>query len=181
MTIKKKKHVYKAGDRVRIVNPELFVRCGYPLTFDDAKAFFEYDKEKMESIRNFVAQICGNKDPHKIKHYNMDRIVSALAYTKVKLEGFGGLERTIYTKRKEEFLNKEYIVHDKFVVRTGTYYGPSNSYTYSPWYGSEEDYEPGGLDNIQSHVILKLAEPDCWFVETDTPAIEEKHVEPVSD
>ena len=32
---KKKEQVIRIGDRIKVINPEIFMRCGYPLTIQD--------------------------------------------------------------------------------------------------------------------------------------------------
>ena len=165
--MKKKDNIVRVGDIVKIITPEFFVSCGYPLTYQDACVTM---KEKYEDeIHNFLYKIKFRPAPlsHKLfgielnisgnkqDDYTVGKIINALAYEYVRAEGFGGDEKKIYTIRKEELVRKEFLVTDKKVRNTGTYYPSSGGF--DSWSG-EYDYECGGLANNKSHIILSLCE-----------------------
>lgn len=41
----KEKVVYRYGDKVRVVNPEFFIRCGYPKTIESESDVVYQEKE----------------------------------------------------------------------------------------------------------------------------------------
>lgn len=69
----------------------------------------------------------------------------------VRHRNFGGKSRQIYTEIGE-LLNRTAEVYGRRVVKTGTYYGPSGGYDS---YSGEYDYEPGGLTDRKTHVLLR--------------------------
>jgi hypothetical protein len=170
----KKKEVFRPYDLIRIVNPEFFVRVGYP--FDKEYAIENLiSKEEKSTLRQLLgyAAIYSVKERRVEKTYS--EMLDRLAYHKLQLAGFGGSSRKIFTKRKEEFLGKEVQVLTKRVVQTGIreYYSD---------YDPEEDRGGGyyGLANQESHVLLEIntydrdeiiSGPYLW--------IEEKNVEKI--
>jgi hypothetical protein len=185
----KKDNIIRVGDCVRIIEPHIFVRCGYPLSFEDAVKVVEekYQKEvdsMLEKIgfREFYDMtILGETVKMKMKSDGRgtteDKIIRALAYEYVSREGFGGKERKIYTDYKEELKGKEYTVTRKFVKKTGTYFPPSEEY-HSYYDYSEYEYEPGGLVNEQTHVMLDLYE-GYTFTDEHTITIEKCYVKKI--
>jgi hypothetical protein len=154
-----KKHVYKVGDRIRIVNSRFIKRVGYPLHCNDlVQEFLEHPKlgEAMELLGISARSAWIDKD-----------FAYGCAKAAVRARGWGGKERQIHyydTIPKEEsgliivgdanmlpdYTGQETEVLRKYTRMTGTYYPPSGGYSYDGDY----DYEPGGLDNAKAHVIL---------------------------
>ena len=176
--MKKKDNIIRVGDIVRVINPEFFVRCGYPLDFYSAK---DIVRQKFSThIAQFMSEIgfrsaptnpvfkFYTKEESDNKDYTVEKIISALAYEYVAKKGFGGKEKKIYTNRKEEYLNKEFRVIEKKVRCTGTYYPSSGGY--DSWSG-DYDYECGGLDGGGTHIILTVEE----FVRLNNGEIETIH------
>lgn len=167
----------KVGDLVRIVNPQIFVRCGYPLCVKDV----------MESIDQNIAidaikRLTGIPDqrPFKITS-KVERAIrdinKGLAYALMLSKGFGGSERKIYTREEPSHLNAIVKVESKRQVVTGTRYpgcGPG-------YYGDEA--EGPSLENQQRHTLLKFwpvtFEAVLLSDSTDYLEIEQIHVEKV--
>jgi hypothetical protein len=174
-----KRVVYHVDDIVRVVNPEVVVRVGYPLTKGMAQdaAIKEYD----ERIHAFMASVSPEPDQFTVhgsdpRLYN--DLVNALASYWLRLQGYGGKERKIYTETDERIRNTTgWRVLSKRTVKTGTY----SSGGYSGGWDGEPDYLPPCLSNEQSHILLTL-EPtnpeinDPWSIE-----IEAVNVERMSD
>ncbi len=151
------------GSNVTITNPFRIIRVGYPISTNDAieyvKANMSEDIKKLflstDSVKPLVlgheldfvktALIWPPINRTLSKAYN--RIVKELAYVYLSNVGFGGKERTIHTKEYPDYQGKVLVVADRKVVKTGHYYPPS---------GDSEDWYPGGLSNIKTHVLLKL-------------------------
>ncbi|WP_372395228.1 hypothetical protein ABMY26_07095 (plasmid) [Azospirillum sp. HJ39] len=136
-----KKNVIRVGDKVRILDPRLFIRCGYPLCHKDVMADLE---ENRSADVQAVAEKFGIAGQGVVR----DRLVSALAYGILRSKRFGGYERSIHlTDPRDHLGGLVATVADKAVVVTGSYFPPS---------GHCDDYDPGGLDGAKSHVILTL-------------------------
>jgi hypothetical protein len=143
-----KKHVYRIGDIVEIVKPSIFVRCGY--RFDK-----EYAKKHLitESDRVLINQLLKDAVEEYRFHTQVDNtkeeILDRLAYYKLRVNGFGGPNRQIFTEDKPSLLNKTATVMAKKYVKTGV-----RDHGYTDYWG---EYSPPSLMNEKTHVILKLA------------------------
>jgi hypothetical protein len=149
-----KPHVYRVDDRIRIVTPKFVARVGYPLSWVDVKDEIEANPNLDEAMR--LLGIVTSK-------WSAQRdFVCGAAKALVRQRGFGGNERAIhYLADTSHFEGREAIVFAKRCVRTGTYFPPS---------GHDDWYEPGGLDNAKTHVLLS----------TPYGEIEACNVEPLS-
>ena len=167
-----KKDIIRQGDRVRIINPEFFIRCGYENYHAAVKERIE--KEYGQKILEFIYEwekslitgppiLCQVKPPlvsmgsfdefGKLnKPYSYDKIISALAYDLVGRLKKTGAERKIFTVRLEEYKDRTFPVYGSFMCMTGFYDPPWSGQDY--W--GEWDYRPGGLDKAKSHKILDL-------------------------
>lgn len=170
-----KKHVYRVGDKVRILRPNWIARVGYPLIWTDLIDEVEADPRTAAAM---TALGFGGFEPNifNLKAKFDKQFVRAVAMLRVEQRGFGGKERQlIYEKPLDPALSTvctavatgvfrmhttDYTgygmrVNSKRTVKTGTYYPPTGGRTYS--YDGEEDwYEPGGLLDAKTHVLLTL-------------------------
>lgn len=123
---KKKSHVYRVGDKVQIMENDVFVRCGFPLT----KADIRTDYEKMREVYNSIDEVCTKIFCDKNKpwytdgiwdHKIRDIMEKQLVFGILKAKNFGGNERKIYTEKIG--LNNLDVaeVISKKIVRTGVY------------------------------------------------------------
>ena len=158
---KKKDEIIRKGDVVRIINPEFFIRCGYPLAFSTVLAEVQekdskYQEKIDDLLRNFfvignakeVFKMTADKhDTSKIKY----QIESAIAYGLLKRREFGGNERKIYREKYVTITHRDWEVIGKKVVKTGI----RQTFT---------DFDPEGdpvrgapfLHKEQSHIILEI-------------------------
>lgn len=142
---RQRENVIRVGDMVEIVDPEFFVRCGYPKSVDDEARRIAI--EHTGSIRELLRK-CDCPDYTHLAGLKINRIAREIAHLSLRSYGYGGNTREIYTERNAERAGERYFVLRKKIVRTGKYY--------RSW-GNGEDYEPGGLDNQACHVILTLS------------------------
>lgn len=156
-------NIIRIGDKVKIVKPNFFVRCGYD---NNHKSACEYVKEKYcDLITKFILAF---EDAPKLYSMALSvkdiiesqlaaKIISAMAYERVGNLRESGMERKIFTRQEEIWLlrGRTFIVNGIFFCKTGTYYRPSGGY--DSWTG-EYDYDPGGLSNAKTHKILLLAD-----------------------
>lgn len=151
-TVQYPPQLIRVGDRVTVTKPEFVTRVGYPMSHADALEWVKKNKlsqlmdllnfDERPSLQEFFVQ----PYPYFEERYT-HRIVSALASLYLRHKGYGGKTRSIHTERRPSELGTQHVVTDKMTVKTGTYY-PSS--------GRGEDYEPGGLDNEKTHVLLCL-------------------------
>lgn len=149
-----KKTVYRVGDVVKIVEPKVFVRVGYPLTKEHAVEVTakEYD-EKIYAFMREASETPDDFTVHEADPRLYHDLVNALASYWLRLKRYGGKERQIYTETNESLRNTGgWRIFNKRVVKTGTYDpgGLVNTWGYEP------DYEPPHLANEKSHVLLGL-------------------------
>lgn len=151
-----RKSLIRVGDRVKITNPEIFQRVGYPNTKEDIIRN-EIKKEDIPYIEQFMnhfglAIVHIKNIFHKPDEDIFDRIVDAIAYGILRKKGYGGNARQIYTKYQEIYKNKEFVVTGRRVVNTGTYVHGGFEHDYD---GCPE-YTPAYLSHQKSHIIYKL-------------------------
>lgn len=150
-----KNNLIKSGDKVRIINPQIFVRCGYPLCIADVIKTID-----QKIIIDCLVQ-CGVGTFDQIEsvikfhpHHKMQRaykeISGGLALAIMISKRFGGSERKIYTDNRPELVGKIVRVESKRQVVTGDRYpgcGPG-------YYGDEA--EGPSLENQERHTLIKF-------------------------
>lgn len=163
-----KRVVYHVDNIVRIVEPAIVVRVGYPLTKNDALDAAE--KEYGEKIRAFMCEVSAAlpddpffNSPEYDPHLYGD-LLNAMSSRWLRVKGYGGKERKIYTEADERIKETTWRVLGKRTVKTGTY----NRGGYSGGWNGEPDYDPPYLANEQTHVLLAL-EPTT-FTLSDIPS-----------
>jgi len=142
-----RKHVYRVGDTIRIVQPLFVERVGYPKVWT---SYFEKYKTHPKLIEAMELLDLPNPGGRAQREF-----AEGAARAANRLAGFGGRERAIhhFTYDGYDYRGEVCEVLAKRVVRTGTYYPPSGGKTWTD-YGYEYDYENGGLDDAKSHVLL---------------------------
>ena len=191
--------IIRVDDIVRIDNPEMFIRCGYPLCINDMceeieKHFKNVIEDLIYSVSNgdeFVRR--DDRENHSDKwgtirpilHSNDDygRIYRELAYRRLQGKNFGGNERKVFTEKVESVRGKKARVVGIKFVKTGIRHNGYSGYDYS--YGNH-DYEPPYLSDEKTHKILQidLIEPveyGNWTEGIDNHRIEAIHVTKVHD
>ena len=138
------------GDKVKIINPQFFKRCGYPLSLEKAVDHVRdnYNKEivdLLKSITEIPETYYFKNIP--LNHYNKNNIIKEFALAYMKAKNYGGNTREIETFTAEEYTNLVFTVIDKKIVKTGIY---------SKSHGGLDDYNPPQLINQKSHIILYL-------------------------
>ncbi len=185
----KNKNRIKIGDYVRIDNPEMFIRCGYPLSLEDVRKEIKdnnfIDIEKFiismvygeDNVKDFnLNNVLSHKDTYLNQSKSSQAIINILAYEILRHRNFGGRERSIHTKTVEENRGKIFQVTGTKMCVTGNYVAGSCSQDY--WSG-EYDYEPPYLQNQKSHRILSVYIPIDKIIPygiTNDNMIEECHV-----
>jgi len=138
---------FRVGDTVRIVRPRFIKRVGYPLTFVDLREEFADHPQFTEAMRLLGFTDGAHEVPFRVKR----EIVDGLARGAVRARGWGGKERRIhYEDQPRDLTDYLTTVLAKRVRMTGDYYPPSGGQDMT----GEDWYEPGGLTNQRSHVIL---------------------------
>jgi hypothetical protein len=159
------KSILRVGDRVRIVNPTIFCRCGYEWNKQYVKDNIITPQQK-NALRDLMITFGIMNEGHidilddgHIKFIpdacvnEYDKLLDELAYAILKKNHFGGRERKIFTEYKPEFLNREGVVGVRKVYQTGTYERGLWCY---------DEYDPPFLGNLKAHVIFNV------FLDTPT-------------
>lgn len=183
-SMSKRPKAYQTYDRVRIVNPLIFVRCGYPLNKKRVRETL-ITPEQEEAVRVMLRKFDLYYDypieellttPSK-KDTVVEKILDVISGFLLLQHGFGGKERTIHTEERPELKGAILRVINKQVVKTGTYYAPSYTYDY---YNGGHEWEPGGLNDMKTHVILEgIIDDSTIWTDKDSIKIEQCHVERV--
>lgn len=156
----KKKNIIRVGDKVKVIIPDFFIRCGYPATVSSKSA--EILEQFEIPIQMLLEKLNIPKDSYvfdKVLH----KICNELAWGTLKIEGFGGNERQIFTKYNEHKLNKEFIVRKIKRVKTGFYSKGDNEYP--PYLSQEKTHKLLHLDNwngliIEEKNVIKIHEEE---------------------
>ena len=151
-------NIIRIGDIVKVINPEVFVRCGYPMTTEDAirNHMTKADSDKIDDLMQGLG-ICGSSNifpdsSDKLYENTFDKIVRALAYAIVGTKHCGGNERTIHTIHVPQITGHQYKVVDRKVVKTGTRIWEVD---YDYYHGGIESAY-GYLRNEKTHVIFTV-------------------------
>jgi len=162
--------IIRVGDYIRIITPQIFIRCGYPLS----------KKDVQEDVIKFFGKViedliysAGHGDKFIDRHENnifilgntMDEgngrnkkiyneIVDALAYRRLIYKGYGGNERSVNVEFHKEYINAKAQVVDIKHVISGIYNRGNASYFDS--YSGEYEYTPPYLSDTKTHKILGL-------------------------
>lgn len=153
---KKDPKIIRRGDMVKIIKPEFFVRCGYPMDFKDA---YEYvDRNHNDAIHRLINEIGDYKTGLSGKEFWFPtgvyrKVVRAFAYDYMKARKFGGNERKIYTKPVPAAGGKVFRVLGVRSVRTGIYTPGSPTRGYD---AVDDDFQPPFLREEKAHKILEL-------------------------
>jgi hypothetical protein len=159
----KRKNVIRVGDKVKIINPEVFVRTGYPLTTDMIKESHITNEQKQ--LLDKLMETTGNRkytlytDNINTEYDRLEHVFSTIL---LKSKGFGGNERKVHTETKPEYKDKIGAVISKRYVKVGTY----NSATSSKGYFDDYiEYEPAYLKNEKTVIIynVSIGERDTIF------------------
>lgn len=165
----KRKNIIRVGDFVTVVVPRVVERVGYPLSYYDAYEMVQQDPRYakiaaiIEGYPSPIDQQSNDLFSYEPKLYwRIDaKLRSLLAYQILQERGFGGKERKIHYRELSPFECTMYgsganklEVYSKRVVKTGTYISPSGGYDS---YNGEGWYEPGGLHNEQTHILVKTS------------------------
>ncbi len=156
--------VIRRGDLVRVIMPRFFVRCGYPLSFEQAVAevteqygdriiAFLRELDLTEDLRKTPQLFGGIKEVDPKDNRTFKKVARALAFDYVRAKGFGGRERRIYREYRPRYFNRLMRVDSVRFHATGEYYPPTGGY--DP-YSGEYDCDPGGLENQKQHKVLTV-------------------------
>ena len=193
-------HVYRRDDLVEIVNPVFVKRVGYPLEVREVAVQLHRTHRadiielinKIEPTRNIYVPDYGvpqlitdgplaglevtdgepmTDDRLPYDRHGYRKMLEGLALMLVRHQGFGGRERSLHTVEIPELAGKTFLVCSKCNVKTGTYYPPGGSY---------EDYEPGGLSDAKTHVLLDVL-AQTGQIHTNKLQIEACNVKPYKE
>lgn len=147
--------IIRKKDVVRVIKPEIFVRCGYPMDIaEEAKKILNEDRNKIyEFIQSMESFKSSAFEPNSYVQASIEKIAQELAWFRCKYKGFGGRQRTIHTQERLEIKGEKFIVLSTKMVTTGTYIPESH---YSDGWCSDQCYEPPELTNQKKHKIVEL-------------------------
>ena len=162
-----------------MVNPQVFVRCGYPLGISDGiqAITVSYGDEVNSMLRSISpAKSFSRCSDDRFRH-SYEKIMRELAVVWLKEQKFGSNERSIHTEEDTKVTEGNPLYEIKAIryVKTGTR-DPGGAYDYL----SPEDWEPPSLYNQKTHRILGLVDSgEIWS--TVLFEIEDIHVEKIKE
>lgn len=152
-----KAHIYRVGDKVRILRPRFVRRVGYPLVWHEVKDVQLYADPRIGSALRALGLHPASLEGLARGHDEIPRHLQiAFAKEFVAQNNFGGKERSIYYHPDGDpgwqmplnWTCGPAKVVGKRVVKTGTYYHGRID--------RDGDGEPGGLNDCKTHVLLCL-------------------------
>lgn len=176
-----KQHVYKPGDRVRILRPRLIMRVGYPLHYKELRAEAA-ELLQVISQNNGMSQL-GFRHSSYTRNPPKD-LVEGLTKALVLDRGYGGPERSIHyypigrpvpegdlwtmaiasdwtedyqLQPRMDPTGKIALVEAKYTRKTGTRVAGGSS---TDWESGHQEWENGYLENEKTHVILRTTYGD---------------------
>jgi len=184
-------NIIRVGDKVKIITPEMFVRCGYPLCVRDMAE--EVEKIFGDRIRDLMYSVGFDEfkkyeeiiriKPANKENRNYNKIVMELARIRLSKKKFGGDKRSVHTKFVEEMKGKELFVKDTQIVKGGIY---NKGWSSTDYWSGEVDYMPNYLSDQKTHKILTVSDykdeilPYGYRYE-DYDRIEAIHVEKIQE
>lgn len=158
----------KVGDKVRVVIPKMFIRCGYPLTGQIVYEKYTEEIARAVSACDIALQQAFNT-PIEVDGITLagssfssgyaSRLLekAAISY-KMEQLNWGGSSREVYQKEYPELRDVELTVVDKRRVQTGTRHDGYYRYSY---YG-DGDYGPPYLEIEKTYVVYKVDDSDLF-------------------
>lgn len=170
---KKKEDIIRIGDKVKIINPRIIDRVGYPKSVEDIIRN-EFTKEDADKVDGLISHLSGlprniftpyNKSYDLKREHLFDYIVRECAYIRLKRNGFGGNARTIHYKEiANDIKDLEFDVVGKKLAKTGTRVGGTPEY----FNGSYDiDAEGPSFNEEATHIILTVEWHDEKFIYGD--------------
>lgn len=160
------KNIIRIGDRVELIAPIRFIRCGYDLNFQDLKnKILSEDEALLEALalKYAEAKLDPNKRSRFVSKVSLTKMAGAFAYGLVGLNLKEGQVRRLFLEplfdSKDSLRlwqnpkkNEKATVTAIKYVKTGIYHGCIVRYSYY----EECDYEPAYLSKEKTHKVLKL-------------------------
>jgi hypothetical protein len=142
------------GDRIKIVSPLFFDRCGYDNNLKSHEAAIY--KDEWEKVVGFAESMGG------LSERAFEKIVRAIAYERVGKQKFEGAERKVFTCEMKDSVGVQAVVTSVSYVKTGIY---NNGH----YRGTEDgdEYEPAYLSKEKTHRILTIYSRDLPAIEID--------------
>lgn len=168
----KKEDIIRIGDKVKIINPRIIDRVGYPTSVEDIIRN-EFTKEDADKVDELITHLSGLKplNPYDKTWYYTKReylfnyIIRECAYIRLKRKGFGGNERSIHYKEiADELIHLEFVVVDKKLHKTGKRIAGSPAYFNGSY---DMDAEGPTFKEEATHIILTVEWQDKQFIYGD--------------
>lgn len=150
--------VIRPGDTVKIIDPRFVTRCGYPLCADDLMVEAEATlvEKGLVPVRQRNYRDGGLAERRRDEH----NFIRKYAVLLLRKKGWGGDMRSLHFIDMPEHKDLVVKVNGKRIVQTGERVGPTTSRS-SGWDGDDYDYDPGGLNDRKTHMLLSIRN-DSW-------------------
>lgn len=181
-----KKDVIRIGDTIRVLKPLWVKRVGYPLVWTDLIDEVQQDPRTRQALEVLgIYQPLQRREGDRLVFQSPNpneehprEFVRAVARLRVEQRRFGGNVRSIHYmplapedarldmlcthQPHHGYVGRKFEVTGKRVAKTGIRFAAG---------GSGEDWEPGGLENCRTHILLKTwaGEIEACNVEKVTP------------
>ncbi|MFA5897822.1 MAG: hypothetical protein WC829_01785 [Hyphomicrobium sp.] len=137
------KTIYRPYDRVEIIAPHVFKRCGYPIDVKELADTFT-----AAQITEAIRAVYPNHPEYDRNYWPMERVAKALAAAVAAERRFGGNLRSIHTEQHDDIVGQVVTVCGKRVVMTGERCPAYQDY--------DGEWEQAYLGHAEAHVILNV-------------------------
>jgi hypothetical protein len=145
-----KTQAIKAGDLVRIITPEWFVRCGYEYAFADALR--EVEATMLTDIQALINKTSPWSHP-KLQQ----KILTAFAYDHLRKNcGSKNQERKIFTRVVEKDAHDASVMENPYMVSRVKFVKTGKRDAGYPYTGWDDEGEPPSFHNERTHRILEI-------------------------
>lgn len=129
----------RIGDLVKVINPLVFIRCGYPYSLEYARNTLLSSKDRQD-----IEKIIGAGDiPFKIR----EKIEDGFALVRLHQAKYGGRERSLHFETRQDLIDCMGVVTGRKVYVAG-------------YYSTDTDYEDSCsiayLKNQKHHIVFEV-------------------------
>jgi hypothetical protein len=130
----------RIGDVIKVIDPRVVERVGYPRTVD---SYVEEAESTAGKFLDFTLRC-----PARARC----KLIREIAYALALKDGFGGRERTLHFIEIPQLLGESYCVQGVRSAKTGTY---SPGYRSSMWGGNDD--EPPSLSEEKTRRLVQIS------------------------
>lgn len=158
---RRRKGVWRVGDRGIVVDPRFVARVGYPKSQKEYLAELHADEKAVRAIDDMLLAATGamwggprSMDPSSSPHRVRAQIERDVAFLRAELDGFGGRERSIHWHQWPALRGREVTVRSLRTVYTGKHKTGIREYWFA---GGDCDVDQNSLEDRVAHRLAVVS------------------------